>query len=498
MGMEVVSPLHIHRRAFGCLCVFITLSFTLLTKEASAQQDLQIDTRAEAKIAVSDNVYLTEDDELSDLVVSVSTGINIRHKSTRMNVAFDYNIDYLKFNRDGKTDIRHSMFGTSSVEIIEDHLFWSGRAGVKQSFLDGTGSFSGSIANRTENRKTIQSYLGKLNWRDKITNIANVSASYEIGATLSPADNIADDTIATNFSDTFSHIVTVSADSGKLFHNFEWRLNLNDTRIKRSLNIPDYEDRKIGGEIWYRPNRFFAVSAGGGHHENNAQTDKLKLNGTYKELGVQLTPGPKLSLYGKRVFEPTNNKWEAQLRYILTTRVDVSANYSDEVSSNALVLQDNLKNLQFSDTYGIQDASGIPIDESNFGFTLSDTDFRRKQSAVTMKWRNMRNNAYIRVSKERRIFDNAGGDSKSRGVTVGWDRKINRLTNLKAAVSYRENSFIEIDRRDNYRTANIDWVKTLSRYYTAAVILTHSKRNSSQTGSNLKENSVTVYIRGQF
>ena len=73
MDMAAVNNIHITRSLHHSLCAVVAISIAMsslcLTRSVYAVPALQIDTRAEAKVAASDNVYLTEDNELTDLIL---------------------------------------------------------------------------------------------------------------------------------------------------------------------------------------------------------------------------------------------------------------------------------------------------------------------------------------------------------------------------------------------------------------------------------------------
>jgi len=474
---------------FALLCV---------SDVAGAAEHLWIDPRAEARVTLTDNAFLTLSDRVQDAVLNVSPGINVRWESKRITAGADYAYDYYYFLSDGGEDIRHNMFGTLDAEVIEDHLNIGARASLRQQFLDQRGALSTNSANRTENRRLIQNYTSTAILKGGLRNLADWRLTYRFGITRSPADNLEDETLPVNFSDDESHEILASMGSGDRFHNFEWRLFANSSRVYRNLDVNDYRNERAGGELKFKFNRFFQLIGDVGYTSNDFQTDVLSEDGLAWNAGFRWTPGRKLDLTAMYGREGQRETWYANLQYFFSVRFDFAGSYQDTLSANSIVTNDSLQDFGFNEELGISNSGGLPIDETDPVFTLSDVDFRRRTTQGTFSLRQKRTKFSMRGNYELRTYDDGRGTAKSWGGALSFNRRITERDNIEGSIGFRESQFEGETRVDRYIEASLDYTVTLSRYFKAAVGYAHSERQSSEPGADLEENAITFYLRGTF
>lgn len=474
------------------------LALTLLASSAAFAQHVWFDPRLELKLGVSDNSELTEADRRFDGVLNVSPGLNTRIEGHRLQAAIDYSYDYLYFLSDGGDEGRHNLFGTLDAEVIDDHFNITSRGSLRQVFLDRGGAFSNSIVNRTTNRRLVQTYTAKGTAKGGFRDFADWLASYRFGLTLSPADDLTDDTISARFSDTTTHEFAASIGSGDRFNNLEWRISGSSQKSLRSLDVNDYENERVAGELTLKFNRHFQLLGAYGVTRNSFELEELSADGSFWDAGFRWTPGPKLDVTVKAGEEGVRQTWFGRLQYFFGLRLDLLATYTDTLTSNSIVLADNLQSFQFNDQQGIIDGQGLPIDESDPNFSLTDVDFRRQNANAVLTWRHKRSQVYVSGNMEWRTFDDGSGMASTWGVSSGFDHKINEHTDLTGTISYRQSRFEDSIRVDNYYVANLDWSRTLSRDFTFSVQYSHTQRQSNEQGADLMENALTLYLRGTF
>lgn len=465
---------------------------------AVSAQHIWVDPRTETKVTFSDNVDLTNANRVSGFVLNASAGLNTRIEGRKLKGALDYAADYYYFLNDGGTDLRHSMFGVLDAEIIRDHLSINTRASLRQVFLSQSDSISHSSANRSDNRRLIQNYTGSALLKGGMRDFADWRINYRYGLTLSEADNLDDETLPVNFSDSQTHEIQASIGSGYRFNNLEWRLFGTSRTVIRSLDVNDYRNDQVGAEVWYKFNRHFAVVGSVSHSANNFQTAVLSEDGFGWEGGIRWTPGRKLDLTVRHGRVGTRETWSARMQYLFTTRFDFAGSYTDTLSADSLVLNDNLGTFQFNEDQGITDNQGLPVDERDPRFTLSDVDFRRQNAAGVFTLRKKRTQIYLSGNMEWRTYDDGTGQSSSWGASTGFRHRINRTTNLHGTFSYRRSRFEDQSRVDNYIVGNLQWNKIMSRYFKLTFSLDHSERLSNLPGEDIMENAITVHLRGTF
>lgn len=473
-------------------------ALVLAASTDATAQHIWFDPRLELKMGVTDNSLLTETDRQFDGVFNVAPGLNTRIEGRKLQAAVDYSYDYLYFLSDGSNEGRHNLFGTLDADVIDDHLSVSSRASLRQVFFDRGGAFSNSIANKSTNRRLVQNYTASANARGGWRDFADWRASYRFGLTLSPADDLTDDTITTRFSDTTTHEFRASVGSGDRFNNLEWRVFGSSQKSLRSLDVNDFLNERVAGELTLKFNRHFQLLGSYGVSRNSFELDTLANDGPFWDAGFRWTPGPKLDLTIKTGEEGPRQTWYGRMQYFFSVRLDLVTTYTDTLTSNSIVLADNLQTFQFNDQQGIIDSNGLPIDESDPNFSLTDVDFRRRNANAVLTWRHRRSQVYISANRERRTFDDGSGTAGSWGVSSGFEHQINEHTDLQGTFSYRQSRFEDNIRVDNFYVASLDWSRTLSRDFTFSVQYSHTQRLSNEPGADLMENALTLYLRGTF
>lgn len=488
--MAVIRPLNFRIMLVTTCCLYSTSAF--------GQQHFWIDPRAEARVTLTDNALLTLTDRVQDAVLNPSAGLNMRWEGRRLRAGVDYALDYYYFLSDNTSDTRHNMFGTLDAEVIEDHLSISSRASIRQQYLDQRGAISNNSANRTDNRRTIQNYTSTAILKGGLRDIADWRFTYRFGLTKTPADNLDDETLTVNFSDDESHEFVASIGSGDRFNNFEWRLFAESSRIYRSLDVNNFRNEQAGAEAKFKFNRFFQLIGDVSYSSNDFQSNELSEEGFGWNAGFRWTPGRKLdltALYGRIGQRET---WYANFQYFFNVRLDFTGSYQDILSANSIVTNDSLQDFGFDENLGISNASGLPIDETDPIFTLSDVDFRRRTARGTFSLRQKRTRFSLTGNHEWRTFDDESGTARSWGVTFRFDRNITQRETLSGRIGYRQSRFEDETRLDRYIEASLDYTVTLSRYFKAAVGYAHSERQSNEPGQDLEENAITFYLRGTF
>lgn len=468
-----------------------------LSISASAQH-IYIDPRAEVRVTGTDNANLTNTDRQYDAVLNSAAGLGARIDGHRLRLAVDYSLDHFYFLSDGTDDVRQNLFGTLDAEVWENHLTVNGRASLRQQFLDQRGSLSGSAANRTANRRLVQAYTGTGIFRTGIRDYADLRVTYRLGLERSPADNLQDETLPINFSDSTSQEWNINLGSGERFRNFQWDLFASRSTVSRSLDVNDFRVERYGGRVTFKLNRFFQVFGSLSGSSNDFQNEVLAQQGFGWDAGFRWTPGPKLDVTGSFGKEGNRNVWTGRVQYFFSARFDFTGSYTDQITANTIVSNDNLNRLSFDQEFGIVNTEQLPIDETDPTFSFSDVDFRRRNATGTFTLRHKRTTTFLSGSYEWRTFDDDSGTGRTWGGTLGTDHEINEKTSLSARLSFRQSLFEDGVRVDEFITGNLSWTKTVSRYFRLALSYDHTQRLSNQPGEDLIENALTLYLRGTF
>ncbi len=483
---------------YSCWVILAFLAFLILLPNQVFAQHIYIDPRAEVRVTGTDNANLSSTDREYEAVLNSAAGLNARIDGHRLRLALDYSLDHFYFITDGTDDLRQNMFGTLDAEVWENHLTINGRASLRQQFLDQRGSLSGSAANRTANRRLVQAYTGTGIFRSGIRDYADLRITYRIGIERSPADNLEDETLPINFSDSTSQEWTASLGSGDRFRNLQWELFGTRSIVKRSLDVNNFRSDSYGGRLTFKFNRFFQLNGSVSGNSNDFQNAVLAQQGLGWNAGFRWTPGPKLDLSGSYGKVGNRDTWNGLLQYFFSARFDFRGSYTDVITANTIVSNDNLNRLSFNDELGITNTEGLPIDETDPTFSFSDVDFRRRLASGTFTLRHKRTTSFLTGNYEWRTFDDDSGTGRSWGLTLGTDHQINEKTSLNARLSFRQSLFEDRVRVDDFFVGNVSWSKTVSKYFRLAVSYDHTQRRSNQAGLDLVENALTLYLRGTF
>ena len=483
---------------FSRVAIPFVLLYAFGLSFSSSAQHIYIDPRAELRVTATDNANLTNTDREYDAVLNSAAGLNARIDGNRLRLAVDYSLDHFYFLSDGTDDVRQNLFGTLDAEVWENHFTVNGRASLRQQFLDQRGSLSGSAANRTANRRLVQAYTGTGIFRTGIRDYADLRVTYRVGLERSPADNLDDLTLPINFSDSTSQEWNISLSSGDRFRNFRWDLFANRSTVSRSLDVNDFRVVRYGGRLTSKLNRFFQVFGSINRTENDFQNEVLAQQGFGWDAGFRWTPGPKLDVTGSFGKEGNRSVWNGLVQYFFSARLDFTGSYTDQITANTIVSNDNLNRLSFDENFGIVNTEQLPIDETDPAFSFSDVDFRRRNATGTFTLRQKRTTSFLSGSYEWRTFDDNSGTGRSWGVTLGSDHEINEKTSLIARLSFRQSLFEDGVRVDDFITGNLSWTKTVSKYFIFAISYDHTQRLSNQPGEDLTENALTLYLRGTF
>ncbi len=469
-----------------------------ITPQTPNQPAVEISPRINLEVTATDNVFLTPDNREFDLALIASPGINIGIEGRRVQASVDYGLDYLYFVLDGSTDIRPRAFALVDAELIDNRFFVSGRASVQQTFLDRTASLSGSNANISDNRRAVQNYSGEARLLGQFANYADWNVTYNYGLQLSPADDLTDDTLPTTFSDSQNQELSIEVDTGDRFGKFGGRIRATAQRVSRSLTDLDFENDRLTGELSYRLDRTFSVFASTGISRNSLQSTAAGGDGFAWDGGFRWAPSRRTEFEARYGREGPRTTALVQGVFRPGRRLNFTVNYTDQVTANSFLQNTGLTNLQFDDRLGITDLTGIPVDQTNPAFTLSDIDFRRRAADIGIRWQNLRNIIFLTASFEERIFDNETGTSSNWGVSAGYDRRLTPKSDARFSASYRRNLFEGSDRVDNVVIASAEYLYNFSRYFVFRIGYDFSVRQSNDETGDLLENALGLELRGVF
>ena len=489
------------RSVFLVIAASVALSACITGSQTTNPNDnlrFAFEPRGEVTLTLTDNANLTESNRVGDAVLGITPGFNFRRRGPRLEASVDYSYNYLTFLESGETDGRHNLFGLVDLDVWRNRLAVEFRGSLQQTFLNRQAGLSGSIANISENRRLVQTYSTGLNFNTDIRDWVDVNTRYQFAIQLSPADNLDDPTITSNFSDTVSHDLTHSLSTGERFNRFFARGSVSVRRAIRSLDVNNFRDDRALAEAGYRFSEAFRVRGGVGWAVNDLQLAVNQEDGFTWDVGFDWTPSRRTSLSASYGREGSRQTTTIDFETEPTRRTRFIARYTDQIQAVAFELADGVENLSFDEDFGIVTSQGLPASTANPVFTLNDVDFRQKAASATLQWNHRRDAYFINGTYEERTFDDGSGTSITWGVSQSLRHSINPREEVTLSSSFRRNEFEGGERVDDNWRASVEYRKTFSRFFIGAMTYSYSYRNSSVQGGDLLENALTFYLRATF
>lgn len=470
---------------------------TVVPHGLAAEDGVAITPRIEVGATLTDNVFLTPAPTESDVVLVVEPGINIQTSSRRFEAALDYSADFLTFTSTGGTDLRHKLAALVDAEAIEDTLFLSARANVRQIFLDRGQGLSSSRANRTDNRQTVQTYTGQARLIGRLRSVADWSLLYRYGQTLSPADD-PNTTLTQTFSDSQTHEYRAEATSGDRFGRLGWLAYAGGRRVERTGAAQNFADDEAGLELSYRLSAYARLLVGASYSDNDLNGATVSEDGFGWYGGFILTPSDRTRLELRAGQTGDRTRINGLLSHKFSERVTAQVSYTDELSAVALVENAQLQANSLSQDGFILGSDGNPIFDNDLLFNLSDSDFRRRSLNAGLSWRHKRTTASLNGVWERRTFTANIGTSETYAVNAAYQHELNSKNRIIVQSSYRHNRFETGDRSDDTILNSIEYQHDLYKNVLFVLNYRNSNRFSNQEDGDLRENAVSVFLRARF
>lgn len=467
--------------------------------------DLTVVPRLSVEETYTDNVRLLgRATEQSDFVTSLSPGINIQSRGPRLTLSLDYNLNYLIFAKSDRDEVRHNLVGSGIFEVVEDLLTIDAQASISEQFISRAGPISGSIANITDNRRTVQAYNIGAAVRHHFGAFADFETRYQFRYfnTDTRRDDEADGIF---LSESTGQSVTTTLVSGQQFTPLRWQLLFNHDDTNRAGRSNNFKSTTARANFEFQVNRYFAALASGGweRFRNNTNPDNptitdLNLEGATWDFGARLTPGPRTTMtvrYGRRFDDMV---WSAEGRYRISGRTAVTVRYAEDIDTSQGRLGRRLALVGF-DQFGniIDPFTGLPFDPADPAFDLTDAAFRVKRFTMAVSGTRKANS--FSLSSYYELRERSGfADEEGRGVSASFSRRLNRRTNAGVSFNYRKTEFGFLDRTDKFYGGSANITYQLGQHVDAQLRYNLANRNSTNANADLTENSVSLRLTARF
>lgn len=496
----------------------------------------------DANLSVSeiytDNVRLSETGSTDDLITELSPSIGIMGNGARIDLNFDYSLNFLNYKENGDlNDVRHRLNFDSDFELVPD--YWSAHAhsAITQQVTSTKRQGSGSIVGSSNVVDTFQNRLSSA-WNSKLGS----AALFELGLSIDQVDYIANSNSGTSSSnqlDSVGYQSRATLTNGNSLHRAFWRANFNDRRV-------EYEnDEQAGTEdgtvtVGYRW-EIFSISLDGGwqRYKHRTATASPQPDSEFTAANLIWHPSKKLSF----TLSSTNRNYEQTL-------VDSSA--KDQSLGSAITWNPNVRtslsastgNNFYGDSYNfsffhksrkssltasygesitnLRDSlffrvpgfkvcpAGVvtgcryePLNSTNISanesYTLgvflavSDQDYLNKQGSIGYSHQAAKNNLSISLFQSDRIFLGSNLEERDKGIRLGWTWRFGRVSSMAFTASRTQRQFQDSTEGD-FSSLNLDITGQLGRKTSWSVIV-HGAENVNNSITDSYEES---HIRFQL
>lgn len=481
---------------------------TFLVAGQALAADLTIVPRLSVEETYTDNVRLGgRRTGQSDFVTNLSPGINIQSRGPRATLSLNYILNYLNFARVNRDQLRQNLIASGIFEVVEDLLTIDAQASISEQFISRAGPISGSIANITTNRRTVQAYNVSPAVKHRFGTFADFEARY--GFRYFNADSRRDDQANGIFlSKSTAQSATATLVSGQRFTPFSWQLlfNNDNTKRTRTRTRTNFKSTTARANIEFQINRYLAALASGGWERFLANANAVNpflpgidIEGATWDFGARLTPGPRTTMtvrYGRRFNDMV---WSAEGRYRMSDRTALTIRYAEDIDTSQRRLGRRLRLVGF-DQFGnvIDPFTGLPFDPTDPAFDLTDAAFRVKRFTMTAVGTRKGNTFSLSSYYELRRLP-PFPDQEGRGVSFNFSRQLNRRANAGISFNYRKTSgFRFVNGTDKFYGASANVTYQLGERVNARLRYNLADRNSTRARADFVENSVSLSLNATF
>lgn len=424
--------------------------------QPSSAGDWRITPQLSLSELYSDNIFARATDEESDLVSSLSTGVSVTGRGSRVRLTSDYQLQNSWFLQNSDlNNMTHFLGSNLSTELVKQRFF----VDVNASMFPTVTNNIGQITNRNtrnvgtnSNRADVISYAVSPRFTHRFGSWATFNASSSFSFTTTQSQD--GDSNLGNFAGSGDgRNYNVSLSSGRQFARLSWNLSYSlrqfDNSSQSAVQNPaavnqgsDLKSLSLSGS--YRINRQFALN-GNVADENNRFAGNQNLQrgnqGLSWSAGATWTPSPRTSIsgsYGQRPFGATKNfSFSYRLR-----RIVLSGSYSEDLNTTADILQ-RQRVFQRTDVFGnpIFDPLGNADPELPLStLSLTDDVFVSRSFNATIGYRRRLDRFSVSVFRNQQDSVRTLSEELATGTSFNWSRTMSRHLTGGLNVSYQDRS----------------------------------------------------------
>jgi len=495
------------------LCLEVGLSLALVCLPIVVQS---ADWDGSASLALSeiysDNIRLSVADEESESITTITPGISLKGQGARLKLDLSYSMQNLFYAQNpDRNRINHQLQASEQGEVIKDLFYFDSNASISQQLTNPSEYFSQDNLNLSGQRDDVVTLQVEPYLKRTLGSYATAELRYLHGWV---------DYDATGVSDAESSIVSAYLTNGNEPTKLSWYLSYRQQNDIRDTG-PDSERRSSSATISYRVMNTLSLVGYAGREDNNIQTSRASVNGSYWSAGFNWQPGPKFSLeattgenydqvqlnwnpmtrtsvnigYSDRdVGLNTSASWLAQISH-RTRRSTWAFDYSEAVTNAqqlALIDRTFLGNVENPDTGEI-----VPLFLDTYDIT--DGEFLRTRAQASVNYKTGKSNISLLAYNELRTYEVSGDELASEGGNISWRWQFASRTSSTISVNgQRFDVFNSADRRQNM-TSRVSLARRLSSRMNTRVELSRYEVNTDNGSSEtIVENRLGAYLNMSF
>jgi uncharacterized protein (PEP-CTERM system associated) len=381
------------------------------------------------------------------------------------------------------------LAGRSTVEVAEDLFFVDSQSSISQQVL------SSRAAGSTANEETVQVHRISPYLRSRFGGFADGEARYRLSqVSISGQEEAGADAT----SDSTTHSLSLSLDSGKEFSRLRWSLNAFASEESRS-DDDDVSRRETNFRVEYAFDRSIAAIASAGYQSFDDGDPANEIEEPTWRVGFRWRPGPRTELeatYGERDDDQSAN---VRFRYKIGPRTSITASYAEvlEKSQERLVRNVSFIELDPETDQFIDPQTGLPFDPNQSPFDIDDETTRIKTFRLGLNGTRGRNTFGFNTVIQAEETEPGGEQEDIINFGARFSRRLNPHLTGNLFAGYERSEFDDGQKDDEYTvTGGLNY--ELYANVRAALRYEFRLQDSTVEASEFTENRVTVSLRITF
>ena len=442
------------------------------------------DATAGSDFVLTDNVYLTNTNRVSDFIISPRASLTARRNTARSSLNADVDLSYDYYTKNTRLNgARPSALIDGIAEVVEDTLTIDARLATSVQQISSEDRMSAVVRNLDRNQTQILNYGISPTLRGRFTSEIDGEATYDFSSIryldgpVGSAGLSAANTTRHSGRGRFGN----NESSGALL-----RWTVSGAYEKASIRNfgnrqPERANTEARGE--YSLSAPFAVVARGGYDWVDEPTLRVQPDGAYGLAGFIWRPSNRTQVRAEVGYRYRDFNGEGSIDWQASQALTLSASYRRDIQTGQRILLDGLNGLG-RDEFGnlVDPITGLPPDVNAIFFDVSNQAFKRDIFRLGMRGNLQRNFYSLSGNYERRrAEDGFGGESWGVNGVIGRDITPRLQGSLSAGYTRtKSDAALSLTFRDAKTTsagARLDY--ELSRTMRASVRYAHIRRETT-------------------